>query len=303
MKLSDGVFHKVFEEVAQEYPDLETEHMIVDIGAARLADTPEMFDVIVVQNLYGDILSDIAAQLAGSVGMAGSANIGLGAAMFEAIHGSAPMIAGKNVANPSGLLMAGVLMLVHIGQSSVAETLHNAWLKTLEDGIHTADIYDPSHSHELVGTQEFADAVIARLGSLPRHLKAVRYGKPEPIETRSTPIPPSKTELVGIDVFVHVANKDPEALGQLLETQVAGDGLTLNMISNRGLKVYPGGASDAFLSDHWRCRFMAAEGQTADQHQVLRLMARAVDAGLELVSSEYLFAFDGQYGFSLGQGQ
>jgi isocitrate dehydrogenase len=138
---------------------------------------------------------------------------------------------------------------------------------------------------------------------LPRHLKAVRYGRPQPIETRSTPITPSKTELVGIDVFVHVAEKDPEALGKVLETQVAGDGLTLNMISNRGLKVYPGGAGDAFLSDHWRCRFMAAEGATAGQHQVLSLMARAVDAGLEIVSSEYLFTFDGQYGFSLGQGQ
>lgn len=303
MKLSDGVFHKVFEEVGQEYPDIESEHMIVDIGAARLADTPEMFDVIVVQNLYGDILSDIAAQLAGSVGMAGSANIGLAAAMFEAIHGSAPMIAGKNVANPSGLLMAGVLMLVHIGQPDVAERLHNAWLKTLEDGIHTADIYDPSHSHELVGTQEFADAVIERVGSLPRHLKPVQYGRPKPIETHSTPVTVTKHELIGIDVYIQSTDKNPVALGQLLEARVAGDGLTLDMVGNRGLKVYPQGVTEAYLSDHWRCRFLAPSGATADQHQVLRLMGRVVDAGLQIVSSECLFTFDGQPGFSLEQGQ
>jgi isocitrate dehydrogenase len=303
MKLSDGVFHRVFDEVAEEYPELDTEHMIVDIGAARLADTPEMFDVIVVQNLYGDILSDIAAQLAGSVGMAGSANIGLHSAMFEAIHGSAPMIAGKNVANPSGLLNAGVMMLVHIGQPEIAERIHNAWLVTLEEGIHTADIYDPAHSHELVGTAEFADAVIARLGRMPRNLKAVTYGPPQPIETRTTDLTPAKMDLVGIDVFLRFTDKTPDTLGRLLEAKVAGDGMALIMISNRGLKVYPEGASETLLSDHWRCRFMAAADGPVDQHQVLRLMGRAVDAGLEIVSSEYLFAFDGQYGFSLGQGQ
>ncbi len=303
MKLSDGVFHQVFEEVAQEYPDLDTEHMIVDIGAARLADTPEMFDVIVVQNLYGDILSDIAAQLAGSVGMAGSANIGAGAAMFEAIHGSAPLIAGKNVANPSGLLMAGVLMLVHIGQPEVAERLHNAWLRTLEDGIHTADIYDPSHSVVLVGTKEFADAVVERLGKRPRHLKAVNYGHPEAIETRWSPVEPSKRETIGIDVYLQYADKNPDALGELLEAKVAGDGLRLDMIGNRGLMVYPDGATEAFLSDHWRCRFLAAEGTQADQRQMLRLMERAVEAGLQIVSSEVLFTFDGKQGFSLEQGQ
>lgn len=303
MKLSDGVFHKVFEEVAQEYPDLDTEHMIVDIGAARLADTPEMFDVIVVQNLYGDILSDIAAQLAGSVGMAGSANIGTASAMFEAIHGSAPMIAGKNVANPSGLLNAGVMMLVHVGQPEIAERIHNAWLVTLEEGVHTADIYDPAHSQALVGTQEFADAVIERLGRGPCHLKPAAFGTPKQIEVFTSPIAPSKMDLVGIDVFLRFTDKSSDVLGKLLETQVAGYGLLLDMISNRGLKVYPGGASETLLSDHWRCRFMAAEGATIDQQKVLRLMGRAVDAGLEIVSSEYLYAFDGQYGFSLGQGQ
>ena len=141
MKITDGLFRRVFEEVAAEYPNIATDHQIIDIGAARLATTPEEFDVIVTPNLYGDILSDIAAQIAGSIGLSGSANIGTDVAMFEAVHGSAPDIAGRDVANPSGLLMAAVQMLVHIGESEVAERIKNAWLVTLESGIHTPDVH------------------------------------------------------------------------------------------------------------------------------------------------------------------
>ncbi len=167
MKLTDGLFHKVFNEIANDYPDIENEAWIVDIGSAKLADTPEAFDVIVLPNLYGDILSDIAAQVAGSVGLAGSANIGDRCAMFEAIHGSAPRRAGQNLANPSGLLLGAVMMLVHIDQPDVATSVHNAWLRTIEDGIHTYDIYVDGVSKQRVGTREFADAVIARLGQVP----------------------------------------------------------------------------------------------------------------------------------------
>src|SRR6266403_1476456 len=137
MKVTDGLFHKVFDEIARQYPEIENEHWIVDIGAAKLADTPTAFDVLVMPNLYGDVLSDVAAQIAGSVGLAGSANIGEHIAMFEAIHGSAPRRAGQNLANPSGLFLGAVMMLVHIGQIEVAERVHNAWLRTVEDGIHT----------------------------------------------------------------------------------------------------------------------------------------------------------------------
>src|SRR5437773_11275007 len=164
MKLTDGLFHKVFNELAAEYPDIENEHWIVDIGAAKMADTPTAIDVIVMPNLYGDILSDVAAQIAGSVGLAGSSNIGTQCAMFEAIHGSAPRRAGQNLANPSGLLLGSVLMLVHIGQHDVAERVHNAWLRTIEDGVQTYDIYDEGVSKEKVGTKEFAEAVIKRIG-------------------------------------------------------------------------------------------------------------------------------------------
>src|SRR4029077_20447615 len=163
------------------YPDIQNEHWIVDIGAAKMADTPEAFDVIVMPNLYGDILSDVAAQIAGSVGLAGSANIGDRCAMFEAIHGSAPRRAGQDLANPSGLLLGAVLMLVHIGQEDVAERVHNAWLKTLEDGVHTYDIFIDGVSREKVGTKEFARAVVARIGQRPEMLKAASYvGAPRP---------------------------------------------------------------------------------------------------------------------------
>jgi isocitrate dehydrogenase len=205
MKATDGLFHKVFDEIGAQYPEIEKEHWIVDIGAAKLADTPGVFDVIVMPNLYGDILSDVGAQIAGSVGLAGSANIGEHGAMFEAIHGSAPRRAGQDLANPSGLMLAAVQMLVHLGRTEAAERFHNAWLRTIEDGIHTYDIFDAAISREKVGTRAFADAVIARLGQKPTKLAPVAYaaGRTGPaavveIKAASKPV----KRLVGVDVFV-----------------------------------------------------------------------------------------------------
>ncbi|MCB1056264.1 MAG: NADP-dependent isocitrate dehydrogenase, partial [Acidobacteria bacterium] len=175
MKISDGMFHRIFDQVAAEYPDLKSDHLIIDIGSAKVAAQPESLDVVVTLNLYGDILSDIAAQVAGSVGLAGSANIGEDAAMFEAIHGSAPDIAGRGVANPSGLLIAATQMLVHIGLPEYGAKIKNAWLCTLEDGIHTADIYRPGLSAHDVGTRAFTKAVIERLGREPEQLEPVQY--------------------------------------------------------------------------------------------------------------------------------
>ena len=173
MKQTDGLFHQVFDEIGKEYPEIEKEHWIIDIGAAKLADTPEAFDVIVMPNLYGDVLSDVAAQITGSVGLAGSANIGEECAMFEAIHGSAPKRAGQNVANPSGLLQGAVMMLNHIGQTDVAASVQNAWLRTIEEGKHTGDIYKEGVSKVKLSTTEFADAVIANLGKKPEKFTTV----------------------------------------------------------------------------------------------------------------------------------
>ena len=233
MKITDGLFHKIFDEIAPEYPEIENEHWIVDIGAAKLADTPENFDVVVMPNLYGDILSDVAAQIAGSVGLAGSANIGPEHAMFEAIHGSAPRRAGQNLANPSGLFLGAVLMLNHIGQVEVAERAHNAWLKTIEDGVHTYDIFKEGISKEKVGTKEFAQAVVDRMGQKPETLPAVSYNKEKAsINTNPPYNRPSVTrKLVGVDVFCEHVGKTEEVATALEKCN--SEKLKLRMISIR----------------------------------------------------------------------
>jgi isocitrate dehydrogenase len=302
MKVTDGLFHRVFDEVAREYPDVKAEHQIIDIGAARLAAQPETLDVIVTLNLYGDILSDIAAQVAGSIGLAGSANIGEHAAMFEAVHGSAPDIAGRDVANPSGLLVAATQMLVHVGQAEVAERIKNAWLCTLEDGIHTADIHRENLSVRKVGTRDFTAAVIERLGRRPAQLEPVSY-KPGGIRVAVKPAERARKALVGVDVFVNwdEHGRDPDVLGGELEA-IAGNDFKLTMITNRGVKVYPGGFPETFRTDHWRCRFQG-NGESVPYERVLALLARAGRAGIDVVKTENLYTFDGEPGYSLGQGE
>jgi isocitrate dehydrogenase len=254
MKQTDGLFHQVFDEIAQEYPEIENEHWIIDIGAAKMADTPEAFDVIVMPNLYGDVLSDVAAQITGSVGLAGSANIGEECSMFEAIHGSAPRRAGQNLANPSGLLQGAVMMLNHLGQTDVAEKVQNAWLKTLEDGIHTYDIFKEGTSKKQVGTQEFADAVIENLGKKPTILKAVNYAESTTLNLPKYKRKPSKAkELTGVDIFVHWAGEDPNVLANELKS-IEDQQMELTMITNRGIKVWPNGFKETFCTDHWRCQ-------------------------------------------------
>ncbi len=303
MKLTDGLFHKVFDEIGSEYPDIEKETWIVDIGAAKLADSPENFDVIVMPNLYGDILSDVAAQIAGSVGLAGSANIGEQCAMFEAIHGSAPRRAGQNLANPSGLLLAAVMMLVHIGQTEVATRVYNAWLKTIEDGIHTYDIFREGVSRQKVGTNEFADAVIQRLGEMPKMLKPVSYEASTPIklwQNDSNRHVPEK-RLVGVDVFLDWKQGSPDDLGGALSKISAGT-LQLRVISNRGIKVWPNGLPETFCTDHWRCRFTGDNNEGIPPLRVIELLQRITESGFDNIKNENLYLFDGKPGFSAVHG-
>jgi isocitrate dehydrogenase len=303
MKQTDGLFHKVFDEIAKEYPEIENEHWIVDIGAAKLADTPEAFDVIVMPNLYGDILSDVAAQIAGSVGLAGSANIGETCAMFEAIHGSAPRRAGQNLANPSGLLQGAVMMLNHIGQNEVAEKIQNAWLKTIEDGIHTYDIFKEGVSKQKVGTKEFAKAVINNLNNKPTTLREVNYAKGTSLNLpKYKRRKPQTKELVGVDLFVHYPDITPDELGKLME-QLNTDKIKLSMITNRGIKVYPDGFPETFCTDHWRCRFKPVSETTISKQQIVELLQKSIDKNIDIIKTENLYTFDGMPAFSLGQGQ
>lgn len=306
MKMTDGLFHKVFDEIGAEYQDIEKDHWIVDIGAAKLADTPEAFDVLVMPNLYGDILSDVTAQIAGSVGLAGSANIGEQCAMFEAIHGSAPRRAGQNLANPSGLLLGAVQMLVHMGQGKTAAKIHNAWLKTIEDGIHTYDIYREGVSKKKVGTKEFSVALIERLGEEPKSLQEVRYLDTEPLELkyqRPSNYKVAKKDLVGVDVFVSEEDRRPSVLAEKLMAAVKHLPLELQMISNRGVKVWPQGLSETFCTDHWRCRLVTKNNGISNMAVNWMLMKNLTENGIDIVKTENLYLFDGEKGYSLGQGQ
>lgn len=303
MKLADGTFHQVFDEIAAEYPEIENDHMIIDIGAAKLAAKPEMLDVVVSLNLYGDILSDIAAEVGGSVGLAGSANIGNRVSMFEAVHGSAPDIAGQDMANPSGLLQGAAMMLVHLGEGEIAERIMNAWLKTLEDGVHTGDIYREGSSKERVGCKAFTQAIIDRLGQTPAELEPVAFGGAG-IQVDVQRVTPQKKELVGVDVFLDwdESDRDPNVLGETLAAQ-AGPDFELRLITNRGVKVFPDGMPETFCTDHWRCRFRIANDGTGDNDQIVGLLQRLGAAGLDAVKTENLYQFDGQPGYSLGQGE
>lgn len=306
MKICDGAFHRIFNEVGEEYPEIQKEHYIIDIGAARIASHPEKFDVIVTENLYGDIISDIAAEVCGSVGLAGSSNVGPEFAMFEAIHGSAPDIAGQNIANPSGLLNGAIMMLVHLGQYDTATLIENAWLKTIEDGIHTGDIYHANSSKEKVGTKEFADAVIAHLGEVPYRFKKAEYGAKTATaaterSSRPVEIPQLDRKLTGVDVYIGLEKNSVENLGERI-LSLTGDEAKLTLISSKGLKVWPDAEATGSNTDHVRCRFMAS-GDTLPASYTGGLLSRLSEAGLDVLKMEHLYHFNGKEGYSLSAGE
>ncbi|PTX61028.1 isocitrate dehydrogenase [Kordia periserrulae] len=312
MKLTDGLFHNVFKEIAAEYPEIKSDSQIIDIGSARIAARPEDYDVVVTSNLYGDIVSDIVAEIAGSVGMAGSANVGKNVAMFEAIHGSAPDIAGKGIANPSGLINAAVLMLVHVGKAGVANKIKNALLTTIEQGYHTADIYQEGKSIQKVSTSEFAEKIIENLGKTPEKLPLSNLDENAgSIVIPEYNRPKEKQVLVGTDVFINWQGSNPEEIGDALAS-LQSYKLKLKMITNRGVKVYPNGLPETYCTDHWRCRFVGTDaeingGQSVytpvDFEQILALLSNINEIGYEVIKTENLYEFDGKRGFSLGQGE
>ncbi len=307
MKLTDGLFYEAFEKMGAAYDDIARQRFIIDIGTALLADQPERFDVIVAPNLYGDILSDVAAQLTGSVGLGGSANLGEGFGMFEAVHGSAPDIAGQDKANPSGLLQAAIMLLSYVGQDEVALRVEKAWLKALEDGVRTGDLRGEGEAKAPVGTQAFADAVIERLGQEPRTmalsrgLRGLKPIQPQPAVEKTRPY----KETIGVDVFLDwdASQRNPDVLAERL-SQVSGDGLVLKLITNRGVKVWPNGNPRTFRTDHWRCRFVSEIKDGSIRHrQIVSLLQRLDEAGIEFIKTENLCTFDGERGYSLGQGE
>ena len=306
MKFSDGIFHKVFDEIAKDYPQIVADHYIIDIGTARLASKPQIFDVIVTSNLYGDIISDVVAEISGSVGLAGSANIGDEYALFEAIHGSAPDIAGKNIANPSGLINAALMMLVHLGQGDVASLVQNAWLKTIEDGMHTVDVYKENISSKKLSTKEFTAEVISRLGDKPNKFKQVEYNQEKPLVTaKSYDIDLSEIKtLVGVDVTLNWNGNNPSELAEKIKTLVEDSGLGLQMVSVKGLKVWPDNGDLLVNSDEWNLRFVPISQDKVTTHsEIVRLLEVISKANLDFVRINNLYIFNDKLGFSLAQGE
>jgi isocitrate dehydrogenase len=195
------------------------------------------------------------------------------------------------------------MMLNHIGQGAIAEKVQNAWLKTIEDGIHTYDIFKEGTSKQKVGTKEFAEAVINNLGQQPAILKSVRYDKNSalvlPKYQRKEPM---NKELAGVDVFVDWRAGSPNQLAGVVQ-QLNSVNAELTMITNRGIKVWPEGFEETFCTDHWRCRFKPVNGNTFTKNHIIDLLQKATKINIDTIKTENLYSFDGKPAFSLGQGQ
>jgi isocitrate dehydrogenase len=302
MKLTEGMMKRVGEGVLKEYPELQHEHMIVDNCAHQMVVRPEQFDVTVMTNMNGDILSDLAAGLVGGLGVAPSANLGDGCAMFEAVHGSAPQIAGKGLANPTALLLSAVMMLRHIGDFATASAVEHALYVTLEEGKDlTGDIAAPG---EGASTGAYVDRVIANLGRQSDKVPAREY---RPITLKRWPPitwyrAAATRELVGVDVFVE-SERDPRAIGITLQAAAEGSAFALKMISSRGTQVWPEGGGNTFLVDHFRARFLFREPPKGDAVAEITDLLTRIGRQHRWMHLEKLQRFDGADAFSKAQGE
>jgi isocitrate dehydrogenase len=302
MKLTEGTLKRTFERVSREYPGIEAQHIIVDNCAHQLVKKPEQFEVIVTTNMNGDILSDLTSALVGGLGFAPSANIGNEVAIFEAVHGSAPKYAGKNMVNPTAVVLSAVMMLRHLGEFDAAAAIENAILVTLEEGkVRTGDVvgYDKGAS-----TTAFAEAIVANLGRTSERHRARTYlpiRLPE-VDPAPDTVRPKERRVVGVDIFVESALSS-EALGQSLEQLAEGTLLKLKMISNRGTKVYPDTGAITDCVDHWRCRFIARDGKADLADSAIFHLLQRVAAHHGWMHLEKLQEFDGATGFTRAQGE
>jgi isocitrate dehydrogenase len=303
MKLTEGLLKRTFEELAPEYSDIEAYHIIVDNCAHQLVKKPEQFDVIVTTNMNGDILSDLTSALVGGLGFAGSANLGSEVAIFEAVHGSAPKYAGKDVINPTAMIFSGLMMLRHIGEFDAARTIEEAIEVTLAEGINLPR--DVVGDAQAGGTTAYTDTIIANFGrrlpdSSTREHRPIRMPqfKPDPVYVR-----PRERSVVGFDLFTEFDGQ-PEALGPILEKACMGLGCHLKMISSRGTMVYPSSGAMTDYVDHWRCRFLLTNPAADLNDGILTNLLRALEnTGVRWMHVEKLQQFDGSPGFTKAQGE
>lgn len=303
MKKTEGMMKRVFEKVSGDYPDIEAGHLLIDNCAHQLVVRPEQFDVIVTTNMNGDILSDLTSGLVGGLGLAPSANIGHGMAIFEAVHGSAPDIAGMNRANPTALILSAVMMLRHLEEMDAADRIEAGLLRTLEDGSgYTLDV---AGGRPVLGTEAFTNTIIDNLGKEPKNREQRSH---TPLAVPSAPqevafLPAESHEVIGVDVFAEF-DGPPEVIGALLEEAAQPTKLKLKMISNRGTQVYPANGNRTDCVDHWRCRFLI-DGPDHDLPlaQVNALLERIEANGLRWMHLEKLNRFDGEDAFTKAQGE
>jgi isocitrate dehydrogenase len=300
MKLTEGLMKRTFEQVATDYPSIQAHHIIVDNCAHQLVKSPEAFEVIVTSNMNGDILSDLTSGLVGGLGFAPSANLGDDVAIFEAVHGSAPKYAGKNVINPTAVLLSATMMLRHLDEPKAAQDIEDAVAATLEQGLYTRDVKVEGS----LSTSAFADAVIAHLGRRSERWRARDQSalRIAPLKADRDYVKPARRRTIGADVFVE-SPLSPDELGRSLEALVADGPLALKMISNRGTKVYPsmGGLTDCV--DHWRCRFVLRDASASLGDAALLGLLRDVAAGHRWMHVEKLEEIEGAAGFTRAQGE
>lgn len=306
MKITDGLFLEVFYEVAKEYPHLKADDVIVDDLCMKLVSRPQEFDVVVLTNLQGDIVSDLCAGLVGGLGFAPSANIGDHICIFEAVHGTAPDIAGKNIANPTALLLSGIAMLRHLGLMENAAVIENALLYTLESGIHTGDFGDKSKPS--VNTTEFANAIINNLGKTPAHgARPILPNKPVTptiFKLEENPMimskDPHNDKIIGVDMFIESSEQPTHVAEKCLKH--TGDLFKLVTIANRGTQVWPKGSVFTNLVNQYNLRFESVGEIEVTQTDILELYRRLAK-DFKICSTELLNTFGDKKAYSLAQGQ
>ena len=306
MKLTDGLFLEVFNEVSKAYPNLKADDIIVDDLCMKLVSRPDLFDVIVLTNLQGDIVSDLCAGLVGGLGFAPSSNIGDHISIFEAVHGTAPDIAGKNIANPTSLLLSGLNMLRHLGMMEKAVMIENALLFTLESGVHTGDFGDKSIPS--VNTTVFAQAIIDNFGKQPSHhpkpnLKDFDFVSTNKAISNNPMLLGSNNEphtIVGADFFIE-STLQPNALAAIAMQQEKNQ-LKLVTISNRGTQVWPTGSVFTNLVNQYLLRFETENGTPLTQSDIINLYS-ALAINFQISSVEILNMWGDKKAYSLAQGQ
>ena len=306
MKITDGLFLECFYEVAKEYPELKSDDVIVDDLCMKLVTRPDTFDVVVLTNLQGDIVSDLCAGLVGGLGFAPSANIGDHICIFEAVHGTAPDIAGKNIANPTALLLSGLAMLRHLGLMANAATIENALLYTLEQGVHTGDFGDKSKAS--LNTTQFAEAIVGNFGKQPElNPKELLPNKPKVatnFKLDKNPMMESKEmeneNIVGVDLFIE-SNEQPDIIAKKCQRH-AGVKFNLINISNRGTQVWPTGSVYTNLVNQYNVRFESIDNYPLNQQDVLGLYV-SLSGDFKICSSELLNMWGDKKAYSVAAGQ